>query len=107
MVFNKAVLFDTQDLFEGKDMVKVINNLEELSRRAAKKGLASIEGAGDAPAAAYSPPPRAADPAPAPAAAAAPAAGGGGGGGGEVCGDCGSPRVDGAAACGDCGAAFP
>jgi len=38
MAFNKAATFETSDLFEGKNMVLVIENLAELSQRAKRKG---------------------------------------------------------------------
>jgi len=43
MSFNKANLFETSDLFEGKNMVLVINNIYELAARGAKKGFGQIK----------------------------------------------------------------
>jgi len=78
MAFNKAALFETSDLYEGKNMVQVIESCLELSRRAAKKGLVHVVGFDAADGYSGAPPVGAADapaaPAPAPARAAAPAA---------------------------------
>jgi len=106
MSFNKADLFDTQDLFEGKNMVKVLNNVEQLSQRARKKGFAGIAGldqdggaaAADYPASPVRAAPVQAAPPASPAQADAPSGGN--------CADCGAPRPDGASHCADCGAAF-
>jgi len=118
---NRADIFETDDLFLGKNMVLVLANLRALSEKAVAKKVASsvilapgaappvevaappsygggYSGGYSAPApapAAAEPAPAAAEPAPAaaaPVAAAEPAAGGGGGGGG------------GGEACPDCGA---
>jgi hypothetical protein len=125
--FNRADIFETDDLFLGKNMVLVLANIRALSEKAvAKKASSSaIAGAGAAPPVEVAAPgaygggvggvrsepaePVAAEPAAEPA-AAEPAAsgggGGGGGGGGEVCPDCGAERGSGADFCADCGHKF-
>jgi len=132
IAMNRADLFETDDLYLGKNMVLVLANLRALSEKAVAKKVSSsvISASGaappvemaapvsygggggySAPAAAYSAPaaaePAAAAPAAAEPAAAEPApAGGGGGGGGEACPDCGAERGAGADFCADCGHKF-
>jgi len=125
IAMNRADVFETDDLFLGKNMVLVLANLRALSEKAvAKKTSASvITASGAAPpvemaapvsygGGGYSAPaaaePAAAEPAAVEPAAAepAPAAGGGGGGGGEACPDCGAERGAGADFCADCGHKF-
>jgi len=43
MSFNKADLFETSDLYDGNNMVLVINNIYALASRGAKKGLPPIK----------------------------------------------------------------
>jgi len=129
MAFNKASLFETSDLYDGKNMVLVIENCLELSRRAAKKGLAHVSGyevdggaaasgGGPASPARYASPVAPVSPAPAPAPARAPAASPSpapaeapaaepaapAAAGGESCPDCGAPRTG--DFCSDCGHQF-
>jgi len=109
MAFNKASMFETQDLFEGKNMVLVLENLVELSNRAKKRNLPSIQGEFAAPAAGAADykdaaPAAAAAPAPAAQAEAAPAPAAAGGGGEGACPDCGAERSG--DFCADCGHKF-
>jgi len=48
MAFDKAVTFETADLFEGTNMVIVIENILALSKRAVKNGTASESAEGSA-----------------------------------------------------------
>jgi len=126
IAMNRADVFETDDLFLGKNMVLVLANIRALSEKAvAKKASGSaIAASGAAPpvemaapvsygggGGGYSAPaaePVAAEPAAAAAAAepAPDAGGGGGGGGGEACPDCGAERGAGADFCADCGHKF-
>lgn len=116
LAFNKGHMFETADLFDGKNMVQVIENVRALHDKAVHKGVSKQHDIGNsaapppveiASAVSYSPPAAgepAAEPAAAePAAEPAPAAGGGGG---EVCPDCGAERGAGADFCADCGHKF-
>jgi cysteine/glycine-rich protein len=115
MSFNKGQMFETADLYDGKNMVQVIENIKALAERAEKRGFGASGlvpsgappvispvsaggggggGGGGGEAAA----PQAEAAAPAPAAAAS------GGGGGEVCPDCGAERSG--DFCADCGHRF-
>jgi len=38
MAFNKATMFETSDLYEGTNLVAVIENIYELAKRALRKG---------------------------------------------------------------------
>jgi hypothetical protein len=48
--FNKSLLFETNDLFEGTNMTQVVDNLHQLALHGARKGVGSYED--DAPPAA-------------------------------------------------------
>jgi hypothetical protein len=118
MGFNKSDVFETQDLYEGKNMVLVIENVIALAKRGERVGLPAYKGPAGASTASVSltepaPSPRAAKPAEsAPAvaettttttaasssaAASAPAL---------TCPDCGAPREASATQCTDCGSEF-
>jgi len=124
MSFNSANVFETMDLFDGKNMVKVVENIYELARKGQKNGLPAIKlssakGGYDVTQISTS------------------TSGGGYTSGGgtsyetttatptvtttttttttsapstkatsSVCPDCGAPRESGATACGDCGSVF-
>jgi len=42
MSFNKANIFETTDLYDGKNMVKVVENIYELANKGQKRGLPAI-----------------------------------------------------------------
>jgi len=123
MSFNSANLFETMDLYGGKNMVKVVENIYELASKGQKRGLPAIKasaskGGYDVTAistststgssgGSYEPTPTVTStPTPTPTVTSAPAPSSTTSSSGGVCPDCGAPRETGATACGDCGSVF-
>jgi len=117
IAMNKSEIFETEDLFDARNMVQVIENLYALSRRAGKYGLPIIEGTTVEPSASASssPPvsvaaskPVASTPVSTPAASSAAAASSSSAAASSsavtVCPDCGSGRSG--DFCPDCGYDF-
>jgi len=120
MAFNKASMFETSDLYDGNNMVLVIENIYELAKRGSRKGdipaikgsaskggydVSAVSDASSTPSAAPSysaPTPSYSAPETTPAAAAAPA----GDGATAFCPDCGAPRDGTSKFCADCGRQF-
>jgi len=132
MSFNSANIFETTDLYDGKNMVKVVENIYELASKGQKRGLPAIKassskGGYDVTAvstststgytssgtSSYEPtvssvttePVKSAPVKSAPV-TSAPVTSAPSSTTSAVCPDCGAPRESGATACGDCGSVF-
>jgi len=131
MSFNSANIFETTDLYDGKNMVKVVENIYELASKGQKRGLPAIKASsgkggydvtqvssggsgyvsggtsggtssGDTTTSYEPAPTSTVSSTPAPA----PTSTSSSSSGATVCPDCGAPREALATACGDCGSVF-